>query len=317
MNEIVNKIENAKHIVVISHIAPDADSISSASAMYTFILQKHKKVSWFCKSKNIDRRFSFIPWIENIRDSFPASADLAISLDCGDKNRLGFEPHCELINIDHHESNTNFATLNLVDKSAISTTEVLFNFFKQNEIKINKKMATSLYAGLLDDSDGFLHESVDGTTFAVALELIASGAELKTCNKQIMKNSSLSALRLKGLMFREMSLEFDARVAVFCVSKEDITSCKAELRDCEGALEESLHLHYVEIALLVRENSDSTLKCSIRSCSSFDSLKIAQIFDGGGHKSRAGFSLGSEFTIEQAKEKILNLIKKDIQFEKR
>lgn len=312
MNEILNKIEGARHIVVISHVAPDADSIASASAMYTFILQKHKKVSWFCKSKNIDRRFSFIPWIENIRDSFPMSADLAISLDCGDMKRIGIELECELINIDHHESNTNFATLNLVDKSAISTTEVLFNFFKQNEIKINKKMATSLYAGLLDDSDSFLHESVDGTTFAMALELIASGAEINICNKQIMKNSSLSALRLKGLMLKNMSLEFDARVAIFCVSSEDIRSCGANPRDCESALEESLHLHCIEVALLIRENSDSTLKCSIRSGYSFNSSKIAEIFDGGGHKSRAGFSLGSEFTIEKAKEKILNLIKKDI-----
>ncbi len=312
MNEILNKIENAKHIVVISHVAPDADSIASASAVYTFILQKHKKVSWFCKSKNIDRRFSFIPWVENIRDSFPASADLAISLDCGDKKRVGIWPHCEMINIDHHESNTNFAALNLVDKDAISTTQVLFNFFKQNEIKINKKMATALYAGLLDDSDGFLHKSVDGTTFAMALELIASGAEINICNKQIMKNSSLSALRLKGLMLKNMSLELDARVAVFCVSKEDIRSCGADARDCEGALEESLHLPYVEVALLVRENSDSTLKCSIRSDASFDSSKIAKIFDGGGHKSRAGFSLSSEFSIERVKEKILNLIKKDI-----
>ena len=36
MNEIIKSIENAKHIVVIAHVNPDADSLGSASAMYTY-----------------------------------------------------------------------------------------------------------------------------------------------------------------------------------------------------------------------------------------------------------------------------------------
>lgn len=312
MDEILRKIDAAKHIAVISHVNPDADSIGSASAMYTYILQKHKKVSWFCKTQNLDKKLSFIPWFENIRDSFPVSVDLAISLDCADETRLGVELNCDLINIDHHVSNNNFATLNLVDKKAISTTEVLFNFFKQNEIKINKKMATSLYAGLLDDSGGFLSESVDGTTFAMALELIGYGAEFKVCTNHIMKSTSLSALRLKAIMLKNMSLELDARVAVFCVTRQDMISSGADARDCESALEESLHLPSVEIAMLVRENKDLTLKCSIRSNSLLDASGIALVFGGGGHTNRAGFSIGSATTIEMAKKEILNLIQKEI-----
>ena len=138
MNEIVSRINNANHIVVISHINPDADSISSASAMYTYLLQKHKKVSWYCKTENISNNLSFIPWFEKIRNNFPSSADLVISLDCADLKRLGVEFETDLINIDHHESNTNFAILNLVEPNAISTTQVLFKFFKSNNIKINK-----------------------------------------------------------------------------------------------------------------------------------------------------------------------------------
>ncbi len=102
MNEILEKIDKASHIVLISDINPDAGSIGSASAMYSFLLQKHKKVSWFCKTEVVSYRFSFIAWVEKIRDSFPASADLAISLGCGDKKYLGIEPMCDLINIERH-----------------------------------------------------------------------------------------------------------------------------------------------------------------------------------------------------------------------
>lgn len=312
MNEILKRIENAGHIVVISHVNPDADSIGAASAIYTYLLQMHKKVSWYCKSKIEDSRFSCVPWFEKIRDSFPSSADLAISLDCGDKKRLGIEPGCDLINIDHHVSNDGFADFNLVDLNAISTTQVLYDLFKQNGIKINKKMATALYAGLLDDSNSFMDEMVDGTTFAMVGELIECGAEFKICNKKIAKSMSLAALRLKGLMFTNMTLECDARIAVFIVSDRDMRQTGAVGRDCESALEESLYLPQVEVAMLLRENSDSTIKGSIRSSKGLDASKIASNFGGGGHVSRSGFYITSGMSLEDAKIEVLNLIKKEM-----
>ena len=310
-NEILEKISNAKHIVVISHVNPDADSIGSASAMYSFLLQKHKKVSWFCKTKDMDWTLSFIPWFEKIKNSFSKSADLAISLDCADKKRIGIEIECDLINIDHHITNNMFADINFVDSSAISTTKVLFDFFKKNGIKINKKMATALYAGLLDDSDGFLSQSVDGTTFATAKELIELEADYKLCNKRIMKSKSLASLRLKALMLKSMELEFNARVAVFCVTDDDMKSSGALDWDCEDALDESLSLAHVEIALLLKQNSDLSIKGSIRS-SGIDILGIVTKFGGGGHKSRAGFICKEVISMHNMKDSVLNLIKEEL-----
>ncbi len=312
MNEILEKIATSEHIVVISHVNPDADSLGSASAMYTFLLQNHKKVSWFCNTKNINRKFLCIPWLEKIKDIFPNSADLAISLDCADKKRLGIEVECDLINIDHHATNSFYGDLNLVQINSISTTEVLYNFFKMNGFKVNKKMATALYAGLLDDSDAFLSPMVDGTTFATVQELIEQGADFKLCNRGIVKSVSLAALRLKAIMFKKMSLECDARVALFCVSDEDVRASGATSGDCEKPLEESLNLGYVKVALLLRQNSDLTIKGSLRSNYDVDVGKIAKKIGGGGHASRAGFELNDIVSLEEAKNKILILIKKDL-----
>lgn len=304
MNNILEKIDKANHIVVVSHINPDANSIGSASAMYSFLLQNHKKVSWFCKSETINHKLSFIPWFEKIRTSFPSSADLAISLDCSDEKRLGIEVECDLINIDYH--------VNLVKVDSISTTEILYDFFKENGVKINKKMATALYAGVLDDSDAFLSDRVNGTTFARIKDLIECGADFKLCNKNIMKSVSLAALRLKAVMLKDMSLELDARVAIFCVSNEVMRSCGAVSEDCKSALEESLKLPQVELALLLRQNSDFTIKGSLRAGSTIDCAKIAANFGGGGHMSRAGFSIDSGMALNDAKEIMLNLIKKEM-----
>jgi len=312
LSKIVEKIQKASHIVLISHPTPDADSIGSASAMYSFLLQNHKKVSWFCKSETISNKLSFMPWFENIRSSYPESADLAISLDCADKKRLGVDVECDLINIDHHATNTNYGDINLVKTGAISTTEILHDFFKENGAKINKKMATALYGGLLDDSGAFLGDEVDGTTFARVEELIECGADYKLCNKKIVKSVSLSALRLKAVMFKNMSLYLDARVALFCVSNEDMISTGAAPWECEAALEESLNLVNVEVALLLRENSDFTIKGSLRANSKFDCVKIAANFGGGGHAQRAGFNIDRILSLNDVRDEIVSLIKKEI-----
>lgn len=312
MSEILEKIDKAGHIVVVSHVNPDADSIGSASAVYTFLLQKHKKVSWFCKTQNIDQKLSFMPWFEKIRNSFPNSADLVIALDCANKKRLGVDIECDLINIDHHITNSYYGNINLVKTDFISTTEILYDFFKTNGIKINKKIATALYAGLLDDSKGFLSQKVNSELFVTVKELLDKDADFKLCNKSIMKSVSLGALRLKAVMFKNMSLKLNAKVAVFCVSDKDMNSTGAAAEDCEAPLEESLNLPYVEVSLLLRQKSDFTIKASLRSQSDVDVGKIALKFSGGGHKDRAGFELDSTVSLEEAEIKILNLIQKEL-----
>lgn len=312
MNEILKKIEEANHIVVISHINPDADSIGSASAVYTHLLRLHKKVSFFCVTKNINQKLSFIPWFDKIKDSFPKSADLAICLDCANKDRIGIDIECDTINIDHHKSNTNYADINLVDASSISTTKVLYDFFKTNDIKINPKMATALYAGALDDSDGFLDDMVDGTTFAFVKELIDNGANYKECNKYIKKYLTLAAFRLKAIMYQKMSLHCDARVAVFLVDEDDMKASGAMKEDCENALEEALYLPSVEVSVLIKLNQNLSIKGSLRSCSNLDVSKIATYYGGGGHNARAGFTIASGMMQEEVKNQILKLIIKEI-----
>ena len=78
--EIIEAIEKAKHVVVISHVNPDADSLSSASAVYTYMLKLHKKVSFFCASKNIDEKLKLFPWTEKVRDIFPKDAAIQEAL---------------------------------------------------------------------------------------------------------------------------------------------------------------------------------------------------------------------------------------------
>ncbi len=211
-------INDAKHVVIVTN---DEKLLPVASALYTHLLRLHKKVSFVCENIVIDKRFSFLPWIDKARESVPSSADLKVELDSGD-----FE---------------------------------LYNLFKNNKIDINKKMATALYASLLVQYDGFVGGDADGMVFAVASELMACGADYKECNKFIVKRTTLARLRLKSLMFKKMVLKDGAKEAVFYVSFDDLKSSGASLKDAQEIMKEALYLEYVKKTSLIKQDKNKEI----------------------------------------------------------
>lgn len=209
MNNILDGIDNAKYVMIVA----DAKNLSCASALYTHVLRLHKKVSLVCESKNIDNKYSFLPWFEKIKSNRVASADFIIEL-----NNSSLE---------------------------------LYDLFKKSNIKINQKMATALYCGLLVDTDGFLNNAVSGTIFAVAKELIECGADYKSCNYFVMKRTTLCSLRLKARMLKKLILQNSAKAAVFFISNDDLKSTGAELENCYDSMQEALMLPHVELAILL------------------------------------------------------------------
>ena len=214
-----------KNISNAKHIVIEVEKLflPSASALYTHILRLHKKVSLVCVSDNINNNLSFLPWFEKIRTTGYSSADLKINLE-------------------------------------VSASE-MYKLFKDNDISLNKKMATALYAGLLLETRGFLNTTVNGTIFAIASELISCGAEHKICTNFILRSDSLALLRLKALMLKNMLLKENARLAVMSICENDLKQTGARLEDSYDVLEEALKLINVkEVILIKSDESDKILK---------------------------------------------------------
>ncbi len=305
MHQVLEKIKAARHIVLITHVNPDADSMGSASAFYSYILQIQKKVTFFCHTQEIDARLLFLPWCDKIKHTIPPSCDLAISFDCGSLKRLGISLDIELINFDHHKSNERYGMLNFIDERAISTTQVIYDYFTSQKVKINPKMATALYAGLIDDSQNFMSDKTEAKAFDTAKLLLEKGADKKTVVKHLFHTAPLSLLRLKGLMFSHMKLHADASIVLHLVTREMLESSGAKCADCEDALEESLYLPTVSVSLLLCELHDGSLKGSIRTDGTIDASLIASRYNGGGHLRAAGFSC-HDISLKNASQ---NLIK--------
>ena len=211
---ILEKIKKAKKIMIVF----EAKKLSLASALYTYILTKHKSVVLVCEDESLDARLSFLPWFKKVKSKKILNADLEIEI--------------------------NFNSLDF------------FSYMKNESMKINKKMATSLYAELLQESDGFLNPDINGIVFTVAKELINCGAEYKLCTKNLLQTKSLALLRLKSLMFKSMTLHNNAKAAIFSICDNDLKSSGAIMHNCDEVLKEALYLPLVELAVLLDSKNE-------------------------------------------------------------
>ena len=301
-------IDSARHIVLIAHEHPDADSLGSACAFYSYLLRSKTKVTLFCVTPSLDQNLSFLPWFGEITSKFPSDADLAISFDCGSFGRLGIDYSGELINFDHHISNELYGTHNCIDTQALSTTQIVYEWFVTKTIKINGKMANALYAGLIDDTSCFNDPRCTPSTFMMAHSLVQLGADHAQCVNALFNSHSLASLRLKSRMLGEMKILHDGRIALFEVDQALLESTGAILRDCKEVIDGALSLKSVEAALLVVELKRGGVKVSLRSNGSLNAVDILRHYDGGGHRTRAGARI-KEYTQEQVSKNLMDLLK--------
>ncbi|NCN22187.1 hypothetical protein GW934_01705, partial [Candidatus Falkowbacteria bacterium] len=116
-----DKIIKANNILLVSHISPDADAVSSVAGLIEVLKEKNKKFSAFSLGKK-EGVYNFIPNEELVSSEAPKSLnqfDVVVIFDCGSLARTGIEMKIRasleirrqsgikkfpyFIEIDHHE----------------------------------------------------------------------------------------------------------------------------------------------------------------------------------------------------------------------
>ncbi|NQY94566.1 MAG: bifunctional oligoribonuclease/PAP phosphatase NrnA [Campylobacteraceae bacterium] len=301
-------IEQARYILIITHVNPDPDTISCALALSNFLFENKIKHKVFNVGTNVPQKLDFINRFDKITNQMPKSFDLAISVDCGSVKRLGFvlDKDIPLINIDHHKSNENFGTINIVNYHKSSTAEVLYDFFKYNGLYITKNTATALYVGTYDDSLGFTNHRCDEVTFEKVNFLVKCGAKPAFIADKLIRRDSLAKYRLMPKVLDSLELYDEGKVASIYLDPKWLDETGASSVDSEVVLDMIYNIGVVKIAFFVRMSNDK-VRVSMRSKDNIDISRVAKKFGGGGHVQAAGCSIDCTDVLE-AKEIILKEI---------
>lgn len=310
-------INNSKTIFISSHVSVDGDNLGSITALLNFLKDLGKDV-YVLKSDIIPEGYNFLPSIDEIVSYDELNnkvADLYITLDCADLDRLGSNKDVFLRSknkmvIDHHVTNVGYGDLNIIEPYISSTCEILADILFRTNKKISSDVATSLYTGISTDTGRFLYTNVGPETFEIAKKLMLIGADTEKININLFQSRPMRKLRILQRGIEKMKVCFDGKLTYTFISQRDLQETGAYIYDLDEIVNFIRDTKGVLASFIVKEQDDNSYKISLRSKGSLNVSKIAQKFGGGGHINASGLTYNGKLDeiIESLVKEIKNAI---------
>ena len=292
MNKAAELILKSKKVFIMGHEDEDPDSIGSCFAMRLALLKLGKDANC-CFSAPLELHTSFMGDSYTVFDeNADYTADLCICLDCADAKRLGsrikvFESAEKTLSVDHHETNTLFADVNVVDGKASAVGEILYELFGILGVEIDCAIAKNLYAAISADTGSFKYSNVTEKTMRIGAELIKTGIDHAEIARLLHDTDPISAIKCKAEIMQNIECYFSGKLVIVTASDELFKKYGITERDSGDIVNIAKAAEGCSIAASIRETR-GIIKLSLRSNNDVSVSDIAQRFDGGGHVKAAG-----------------------------
>ena len=310
LDSILEEINKAESIVILTHENPDGDAIGTGLALYNALKQIGKNPDIIIPE--YPRIFEFLPGTDEIKkESDIKKYDLAISVDCATIKMLnGFSNYFEdakvKVSIDHHSTNTMFGDYNYISPDAPACAQILLVVLEYFKVEITKDIGTCILAGIITDTGGFKYSGVTSETFKFVAELLEKGINVSKIYRRVLQTKTKANFELNRIATNRLEFFEDGKVAFTYITKEDEEKVNSESGDHEGIVETGRDIEGVEVSIFIRQ-TDKGCKVSMRSNEYVNVSDVCLLLGGGGHVHAAGATM--QCTIEQAKEKILRQLK--------
>ncbi len=171
--------------------------------------------------------------------------DLLIVVGSQDLEGLGdiYEKNTDLfyevpvINIDHRSNNENFGQINLIDVTASSCAEIIFEILHQEENSVNENIAKALLTGIISATDSFQKKNTTPRSFVVASSLMDKGADQQEIIRWLYKTQPLHILKLWGKAMAKIRWNEKLKLIWSTLSIEDFVQSRASSSDITTILE--------------------------------------------------------------------------------
>ncbi|MFA5995595.1 MAG: DHH family phosphoesterase [Patescibacteria group bacterium] len=174
--------------------------------------------------------------------------DLIITIDTKELDAIGtlfeqnadFFYHTPIINIDHHPGNEQFGQVNLVNITATSVSEIIFELIQHldNGHLLDEYIATNLLTGIISKTKSFKTASVTPRSLAIASHLIASGARREDIVKNLYQTKTISTLHLWGRALAQLQSDTNHRLVWSVLHEEDFLHTNTNTSALEAVIDE-------------------------------------------------------------------------------
>jgi len=307
----LHKICKAKNILLVTHSRPDGDALASICAMMELLSEMEKSFQAY-SADPAPAHYAFLPHVEKIINSKKAlpfsEFDLIIVLDCGSLGRTTLSeeisartPGQYVIEFDHHPKVDEYSDLEIRYLEASSTSEILYYFFKGNNIKFNKNLANCVLTGILTDTGNFLYSSTTDETIKIASKMLLHGARFPVILEHTWRNKTINGMKIWGQAMNNLQINRKYNIAFTVLTREDIRRYNVSDEELEGVAGFLSNLSDVDSLLFLREEENGKIKGSLRT--SHQRVNVANLaahLGGGGHPKASGFLMNGRLEKTQS-----------------
>jgi phosphoesterase RecJ-like protein len=294
-NAIRDAILSRQRFLITSHARPDGDSIGSQLAM-AYALDALGKEVRLVNADPAPLHYMEFPGLERIeiaRAVERSDAEAVIVMESGDLDRTGVEglDGRFTINIDHHQGNTFYGSLNWVDESAAACGEMVFDLIEALGVPLTIEIATHVYLAILTDTGSFHYSNITPKTFGICQRAVRAGVNPAAMARRVFDQNSFGKLRLIGRLLADMELFAGGRLAVMYLSDDIMNATGTTYNDTEGLINLPLTAREIQAVVFFKLGANGDIHVSMRSKYDVDVRSIAARHGGGGHKNAAGFKI--------------------------
>lgn len=307
LQETAALLKSANKIVLCSHVSPDGDTLGSAlSLMYA--LEKLGKNVIVTVDDDISQVYNFFPGIEKFvrfQDEDRINADLLVVIDASSLDRAGNVAQCviapQMLNIDHHISNTGYADYLYLDTEAAATGEMIYELIGILQTGIDIDMAVCMYTALYTDCGSFKYSNTTPKTMRIAADLLELGVKPSEISDS-MEIKPRSNIEMLTKVLDTLVFDADGKIAYISITNEMYD----KNIDTDAFISYPRYIEGVEIAIMFKAVDKEITRVSMRS-RNMDVSKVAIAFGGGGHLRAAGCTINA--TLPEAQKQLLIMLK--------
>ncbi len=291
-------IDEAELVALACHVTPDGDALGSTLALHHVLRAAGKNsVASFPEPFAVAPHYRDLPGLDLLTHphDFPAVPAVMVTFDCGSLERLGAlranaEAASELIVVDHHISNERYGSINVIDPDAAASGVLVRRLIERLGLPLARDAAVCLYCALVCDTGRFQYESTDASVFALAGELVTFDVPVSAMSRQLFEEHRFAYLQLLAEALSTAELVREQSFVWTAVTQDMLARHGVTLDEVEGLIDIVRRTAEADVACVLKEEQNGTVKVSLRSVGAADVRHIAAAHGGGGHRFAAGFT---------------------------
>ena len=199
----------------------------------------------------------------------------------------------DVLIIDHHliSKEEDFSYKHYRIEDLASCSQMMVDLYKDAEIKPSAKAATYIYAGIMGDTDRFLHSNLSKVVFEKAMFLLECGADVQNVYDYLYRFKTQTQLKVNKFFLNNIQFIENGKVAYFLVSEKDKNKLNADREYIKAFASEMIKIKGVKLSFLCYEFTGGHYKVSLRSVGDLDTRILANKMNGGGHLNSSGFDV--------------------------